>query len=75
MIGVKVITRLRFAICVLFFQFRAKTRPKDLRPFLISETGLSFLIWTQGEIRAGKRASPVDWAHMKRPLMFRQSFV
>ena len=35
---------------VLFFEFRAGTRPQDLWPFLISETGLKFLIWTQGEI-------------------------
>ena len=51
----------------LFRESRARTRPQDLWPFLISETGLEFLIWTQGEIGLGKRASPVNWAHVKRP--------
>ena len=52
----------------LFPKFGAKTRPQDLRPFLISETGLNFLIRTQGEIDPGNRASPVNRTHMKRPL-------
>ena len=34
----------------LFPEFGARTRPQDLWPFLISETGLKFLIWTQGKI-------------------------
>ena len=51
----------------LFPKFGAKTRPQDLWPFLISETGLNFLIWTQGEIHPGNRASPVNRANMKRP--------
>ena len=35
--------------------------------FLISETGLKFLISNQG-IHPGNQASPVNRAHMKRPL-------
>ena len=34
----------------LFLEFRARTSPKDLWPFFISETGLKFVIWTQSEI-------------------------
>ena len=34
----------------LFHEFGARTRPQDLWPFLISETGLKFPIWTQGKI-------------------------
>ena len=52
---------------VLFPEFGARTRPQDLWPFLISETGLEFLKWTQGKIHPGNRASPVNRAHMKRP--------
>ena len=33
----------------LFPEFGARIRPQDLWPFLISETGLKFLIWTQGK--------------------------
>ena len=44
----------------LFLEFGARTRPKDLWSFLVSETGLKFLIWTQGEVRPGNRASPVN---------------
>ena len=51
----------------LFPEFGARTRSQDLWPFLISETGLNFLIWTQGEIHTGKRASQVNRAHMKSP--------
>ena len=36
--------------------FGARTRPEDLWPFLISETGLKFLTWMQGEIHPGNRA-------------------
>ena len=58
-----------FAIFALFPEFGARTRPQDLWPFLISETGLKFLILiTQGKIHPGNRASPVNRAHMKRPL-------
>ena len=46
----------------LFPKFGARTRTQDLWPFLISETGLKFLIWTQGEINLG------NGAHAKRPL-------
>ena len=46
----------------LFLEFGARTRPQDLWPFLISETGLNFLVWNQGEIHPGNRA------HVKRPL-------
>ena len=45
----------------LFLKFRVRTRPQDLWPFFILETGLKFLIWTQGEIGPGNRA------HVKRP--------
>ena len=37
----------------LFPEFGARIRPQDLWPFLISETGLKFLIWTQGKIHPG----------------------
>ena len=66
MIGPKGIF-LFFAMFSLFPESGARTRSQDLWPFLISETGLNFLIWTQGEIRTGKRASPVNRAHMKSP--------
>ena len=56
-----------FAMFALFPKFGARTRTQDLWPFLISETGLKFLIWTQGKIHLGNRASPVNRAHMKRP--------
>ena len=50
----------------LFLEFGVWTRPQDLSPFLISETGMKFLIvWTQGEIHPGNRA------HVKRPLVTR----
>ena len=67
MIHAKVISCLCFAIFILFFYFVVKIRPQDLRLFLISETGLNLLIWTQGEIHPSKRASPVNRAYMKRP--------
>ena len=41
---------------VLFLEFRAGSRPQDLWPFLISETGLKFLIWTQGETGPGNHS-------------------
>ena len=47
MVGAKVIK------IVFSLEFRAGTRPQDLWPFLISETG--------------NPASPVNWAHMERP--------
>ena len=52
----------------LFPEFGARTRPKDLWPFLISETGLKFLIWTQSKIHPGNRASPVNRAHITEAL-------
>ena len=72
------VTRDNFALCsyqrrdscnfafrhALFLEFRSRTRPQDLRPFLILETGLKFLIRTQGEIGLGDRAS-----HVKRLLL------
>ena len=64
-IGANVIT-LCFAFVALFREFRATT---PVRPLLISETGLKFLIWTQGEIGQGKRASPVNRARGQRPWM------
>ena len=41
----------------LFPKFGARTRTQDLWPFLISETGLKFLIWTQGKIHPGQPGS------------------
>ena len=57
----------------LFIEFRARTGPQDLWPFFISETGLKFLIWTQSEIGPGKRASPFNRAHVKRPSVLAES--
>ena len=51
----------------LFLEFSARTCPQDLWPNLISETGLKFLIWTQGEIHRGNQVSLVNRAHVKRP--------
>ena len=51
----------------LFPKFGDRTRTQDLWLFLISETELKFLIWAQGKIHRGNRASPVNRAHMKRP--------
>ena len=59
MIGAKVIIFV-FRMSA-FLSLCAGTRPQDLWSFLISETGLKFLIWTQGEIGL------VNRAHMKRP--------
>ena len=56
------------AMFSLFLEFPARTRPLDLWPSFFSETGLKFLTWTQGEIDPGNRASPVNRAHVKRPL-------
>ena len=53
----------------LFLEFGTRTRPQDLSislNFLISEAGLKFLISTQGEIRPGNRASPVNRTYVKR---------
>ena len=41
----------------LFPEFGARIRSQDLWPFLISETGLKFLIWTQSEIHPGNLAN------------------
>ena len=48
-----------FAMFASFLEFRARTRSQDLCPFLISETGLKLLIWTQGETLESKRV-PFD---------------
>ena len=40
-----------FVIFALFLKFDARTRSQDLCPFLISETGLKFIIWNLGEIQ------------------------
>ena len=50
-----------------FLEIRARTNSS--RPFFISETGLKFLIWTQSEIGPGNRASLVNQAHVKRPVI------
>ena len=63
MIGAEVIT-LCFATFALFLEFCDTTR---LRPILISETVLKFLIWTQGKIAPGNRASQVNRANVKMP--------
>ena len=57
-----------FSMFALFLKFGATTRHQDLWPFVTSETGLKFLIWTQGEIRLDKRVIPVNQVHVKRPL-------
>ena len=49
-----------FPMFALLFESWVRTRPQDLWPFLIPETELKFLIWTQGEI--GNRA------HVEKPL-------
>ena len=51
----------------LFLEIRVRSRPQDLWPSFISETGLNFLIWTQCEIGLGNLASTVSRAHVKRP--------
>ena len=51
----------------LFPEFGARPRPQDLWPFLISETGLKFLIGTQGKIHPGNQANPVNRAYMEGP--------
>ena len=67
MIGMKV-KFFCFTMFALFLVFGARSRPQDLWPFLISETELKFLIWTQGEIPPGSSASPVNRPHVKRLL-------
>ena len=53
----------------LFLEFGARIRPQDLWPFLVSETRLKFLIWTQGEIHPGHPGSCEealkDWKNRK----------
>ena len=51
----------------LFPEFGARTHPQDLWPFLILETGLKFLICTQGKIHPGNWANPVNRAYMEGP--------
>lgn len=50
-----------------FSNFASKTSPKDLSDFLVSVSGLKFLVWTQDKILSRKRTSPVIRAHVKRP--------
>ena len=38
------------------------------KPGWIWEISTQFILWTQGEIGSSKRASPVNRAHVKRPL-------
>ena len=51
----------------LFLVLGTRAHPQGQWPFLISETGLKFLIWTQEEIHIGNPASQDNRAHMKRP--------
>ena len=51
--------------CVNIIIFNDSLVSSSGRWLLVSR--LNFLMWTQGEIRPGKRASPVSWARMKRP--------
>ena len=51
----------------LFLEFRARPRPQDICFFFISETGLKFITWTQGEIGPDNWANLVNRAHVKRP--------
>ena len=70
MIGAKV-KLFCFAMFALFLKFGARTRPGDIWPFLISETGLKFLIWTkralsslvwtQGRIHTGNRVQVIRY--------------
>ena len=52
-----------FAMFCLFLRILRQNSSQDLWPFLISETGLKLLLWTQGEIHPGNRS------HMKKPLI------
>ena len=52
----------------LFLEFRARTRPQDVYVFFfISETGLKFITWTQGESGPDNWANLVNRALVKRP--------
>ena len=52
----------------LFLEFRARTRPRMFMFFFfISETGLKFITWTQGEIGPDNLANLVNRALVKRP--------
>ena len=42
----------------LFRKFDVRTYTQDLSPFLISETGLKFLIWTLGKIHQVTKRQP-----------------
>ena len=69
MIGSKVIA---FVFRHVYFASRISRQnpsPESLA-FLISETGLIFLLWNQSEIGPGNRASPVNRAHVKWPLVW-----
>ena len=60
MIEAKAIT-LCFTTFAFFLKFRTRTHLQDLQPYLISETGLKFLISTQGKIDPGSLASPLNY--------------
>ena len=55
-----------FAMFASFLEFRAWTHPQNLWRFLISETGLKFLIWTRGKIDPDNRASPLVYRARKK---------
>jgi len=52
----------QFTMFALVLEFGARTRHHDLWPFLISKTRLKFPSEPKA---AGKRASPVNQAHVK----------
>ena len=67
MIGEKVII-LSFGMSPLFLEFRTRTRSQDLRPFLISETGLKVISHLNSRRKGpDNRASPIKSAHVRRP--------
>ena len=68
MMGAKVKISVFCHVC-LVSGIWCRSRPQNLWPFLISETGLKFLIWTQSEIHPGNQANPVKRAHVKKPLI------
>ena len=69
MIGSKVIAFVFRHVCFAS-RICARTLFRDLWPFLISETGLKFLLRNQSEVSPGNRASRVNRAHVKWPLVW-----
>lgn len=66
MIGEKVII-LSFVMFPLFLEFRTRTRSQDLRPFLISETGLKGISHLNSKRKGPcNRASPINWTHARK---------